>query len=124
MYKLFLSCDYPADTNPFYSLFTYLMDMPGTTYQYQHIKRGLGLDTVGTSVQYCDGEFVATGSNADHIALVATVSEGVKNAFVTLFQFLKQNKNFEFDRDFYRFGMSCTDVGDSSAAEKGEDYAE
>ena len=107
MYKLFLSCDYPGDTNPFYSLFTYLMDMPGTTYQY-----------------YCDGEFVATGSNADHIALVATVSKDVKNAFVTLLQFLKQNKNFEFDRKFYCFGMSCTDVGDSSAAEKGEDYAE
>lgn len=107
MYKLFLSCDYPGDTNPFYSLFTYLMDMPGTTYQY-----------------YCDGEFVATGSNADHIALVATVSKDVKNAFVTLLQFLKQNKSFEFDRKFYCFGMSCTDVGDSSAAEKGEDYAE
>ena len=101
MYKLFLSCDYPVDTNPFYSLFTYLMDMPGTTYQY-----------------YCDGEFVATGSNADHIALVATVSKDVKNAFVTLLQFLKQNKSFEFDRKFYCFGMSCTDVGDSSAAEK------
>lgn len=107
MYKLFLSCDYPDDTNPFYTLFTYLMDMPGTTYQY-----------------YCDGEFVATGSNADHIALVATVSKDVKNAFVTLLQFLKQNKSFEFDRKFYCFGMSCTDVGDSSAAEKGEDYAE
>ena len=107
MYKLFLNCDYPTDTNPFYALFTYLMDMPGTTYQY-----------------YCDGEFVATGNNADHIALVATVSKDVKNAFVTLLQFLKQNKSFEFDRKFYCFGMSCTDVGDSSAAEKGEDYAE
>ena len=102
MYKIFLSCDYPVDTNPFYVLFSYLMDMPGTTYQY-----------------YCDGEFVATGSNADHIALVATVSKDVKNAFVTLLQFLKQNKSFEFDRKFYCFGMSCTDVGDSSAAEKG-----
>ena len=107
MYKIFLSCDYPVDTNPFYVLFSYLMDMPGVTHRY-----------------YCDGEFVATGSNADHIALVATVNKDVKNAFVTLFQFLKQNKNFEFDRKFYCFEMSCTDVEDSSAAEKGEDYAE
>jgi hypothetical protein len=98
MYKLFLGVDMPSETNPFMPLFDYLMTMPNASHAY-----------------YCDGEKTPFSTNADRLTLTVDVNDDIKNAFATMLQYLKTNRNFNFDVNFYSFGFSSTPLKTAGA---------